>query len=203
MIRKIEIRNKSSVEIMEVRFVRKVNGAKKVGKPEPIYPGETMTVELPSYEAMQLRKRVRRGGRYVWTSWSTAAPASSTKKLPAKKRKAAESRGVKAKLKGKKKRTTKTIGGKKKAAKKRAKKKARPKKKPAGKKKTAKTGKRRKRPKCSICGKRVDNTFRHRWNAHRSAVISSLKKAVRKAKGAQKKRLKATLATARRTRKAS
>ena len=191
--RKIKIVNKkSSGEIFEVRFKRKTNGKAVMlgdGIGQPIYPGETMTVELPSYEAMQLRKgKILASGKVRWSPWSQAMPATSTKNLPKKKQKRAAGASRTATIKRGKKKSKVKVKPKKKTAKKKAKKKVKKKKKPAKKKKPSrkktKKGKKKKSnlPKtviCKLCGKRIkrENFFAHRWKKHRAAAMRSNKKA--------------------------
>ena len=189
MNRNIKIVNKkNSGEVLEARFLRKTNG-KLVklggGIGQPIYPGETMTVELPSYEAMQLRKVKASSGRA--TAWSIAMPASSTKSLPKKKQKKAVGASRTAHIKSGKKKSKVTVKPPKKKAKKKKKKAS---KKAAKKKK--KGGNLPKTVMCKICGQRIkrEKFFKHRWTKHRKAAMASNRKAQKtrskKAKGKKK-----------------
>lgn len=225
--RRITIKNKTgSGEILEVRIARKTNGRLELlgaGIGQPIYPGEEMDVELPSYEALQLRRVNLKSSRK--TAWSQAVPATSTKSLSEKKRTKAEAGGrtMRVGKRGKKGKATMLPKPrkKKKSAAKPKKKKAAPKKKarkkpakrkppkPTSRKKRAvkkkaarktaaprqRARRPRKKPTCSICGKTVSNIFQHRWKAHPHAVKSSLKKALKKARGSERTRLKTTLKT--------
>jgi hypothetical protein len=193
--RKIKLVNKkSSSEIFEVRFLRKTNGKLVklgAGIGQPIYPGETMTVELPSYEAMQLRKgRILARGAVRWSPWSTAMPASSTRDLPKKKQKRAAGASRTMKVGKGKKRSSVTVKPRKKKAKK-TKKKKKPAKKKAkkGKKKGKKKSNLPKTVVCKLCGKRIkrENFFSHRWKKHRRAAMASN----RKAQATRKKKAKA------------
>ena len=185
----------------------KVNGREVISQhDETIYPGEILDVELQSYEALAIRRGViQSNGLIKWKrkSFTRTVFATSAKSLGKegreRARKAALRYGKTVNVPAGHKLATAPKSRKKKKAtakpKKKARKKPAKKRKPAARKPKRKAAKKRAKPTCSICGKKVANIFKHRWKAHPHAVKTSLKKAMKKARGSERKKLKSTLAT--------